>query len=588
MRSLLTCAAISALTACASVQTPDWMPGGDARAPAHPGQFMVASADPRATEAGLKVLREGGSAVDAAVAVQAVLSLVEPQSSGVGGGAFMLHYDQDKDKLSVYDGRETAPASATAEMFLNADGEPMGFPEAYWGGRSVGVPGVMALLGKAHDAHGELPWSDLYGDAIELADNGFEVSPRLAMWLGRLESRGAADIDPVSGAYFYDEDGKARAEGDLLKNPDYAETLRLTAAEGAGAFYTGPIAEKIAKAVTGAATDPRPMTLEDLETYEAVERTPICGDYRSFDVCTMPPPTSGGVFILQALSMLEKFDIGAMEPHSPEAIHLIIEASRLAFADRQKYLGDPDFVEIPVEGLLSPDYLETRAALIDPEQALTEVEAGSPELFQTTDQSTLDRAPDDSPDRPSTSHFSIIDADGNVVSMTTTVQAAFGSLIMTGGFLLNNELTDFAFTPEQDGALVANAPAPGKRPRSSMTPTIVFDESGDVHTVIGSPGGSSIYNYVLKTLVGVLDWDLSMQEAIDLANITLPRGAPAIEENGAGVDQATLEALAAMGHEISSRELASGLNGFRITSIGFDGGADKRREGTAEASQLSE
>ncbi len=553
-----------ALSACATTMS-DPAPKG-----------MVAAADPRAVDAGLAVLARGGNAVDAAMAVQAVLGLVEPQSSGLGGGAFALVWMAEEGRLYAYDGRETAPASATPEQFLDADGKPLSYRDAVFGGKSVGVPGLVAMMDLLHRDHGALDWSTLYDDAIALGDNGFAISDRLAMMITLFPPTKEM---PATNAYFFDENDEPYPAGHVIVNTAYADTLRTIASEGAAGFYTGPIAEAIADAVTNAPRNAMPMTLEDIAGYEAKRRDPICVEYRVWSVCGMSPPTSGGIAVGQILGMLEPFDVGALDPSGPEFIHLMGEAARLAYADRAMYVGDSDFVDVPVAGLLNKEYLAARSALIDPAAPLDEAKAGDPWAYMAeADQA---RAPDVSPEYAGTSHFSIVDGDGNVVSMTTTIESLFGSHLMAAGFFLNNELTDFSFEPRRDGALVANAVMAGKRPRSSMSPTIVFDADGAPYFAIGSPGGSRIPLYVTKALIGVLDQGLSVQDAVALPNhADRNRGSLELERDTA-LD-AVVPALEAKGHEIRRSRMTSGLNGIRITPEGLEGGADPRREGTAD------
>lgn len=547
-----------------------------------PGRYFVASADPRATEAGLAILARGGSAADAAVAVEAMLTLVEPQSSGFGGGGFMLYFDQETGQLHAYDGRETAPASARPDMFLTANGERMPGRQAVVGGLSVGVPGVVAMLGLAHDAHGKLPWSALFDDAIEKSENGFIVSPRLSRVIGAFPR--LSEI-PASRAYFFDETGAPRAPGTLLRNPDYADVLRAVAANGPAAMYDGPIAQAIVDAVNNAPFNPTTMTLDDIRAYEPKERQPVCLDYRKYTVCAMSPPTSGGPAVLQILGILENFDMGALEPWGADALHLYLEATKLAYADRNRYVGDPDFVDVPVEGMLNKEYLATRAALIDPGRAQRPA-AGDPTAFMPSRDARLDYADDASLELPSTTHFSIVDADGDVVSMTATIESGFGSHLMALGMPLNNQLTDFSFVPEQDGRPVANAVAPGKRPRSSTAPTIVFDENGQFYAAIGSPGGSRIIGYVAKTLLGVLDWELSMQEAVDLGNVVAPYVTAELEEGYFSED--IVADLRSRGHEVRLRRVGSGLYGVRVVNGAFDAGVDGRRDGAAGEGALED
>jgi gamma-glutamyltranspeptidase/glutathione hydrolase len=511
-------------------------------------RFMVAAAHPLAVEAGYDVLKRGGSAVDAAIAVQMALGLAEPQASGLGGGAFLLVWDEKKKRLHSYDGRETAPAAAKPDRFLRPDGKPMALREAIPGGRSVGTPGVLRLLELAHRRHGRLPWADLFQPAIAAAERGFPMTPRLHGWLERIE--GLKD-DPAARSLFYGGDGRPKPVGTMLVNPEYAATLRLLAREGAGAFYRGPVAADIVRTVRAKAGD---LSLEDLASYRAVEREPVCGPYHAVRVCSMGPPSSGGTAVLQILGLLERTGFDRAPPKSEEAVHLFAEARRLAFADRAKYLGDPDFVRVPVQALLSQNYLGKRAKLIGARaMALPlpgDLESG-------------------------TSHLSIVDAAGNAVSMTTTIEAPFGSRLMVRGFVLNNELTDFDFTPGS-----ANEVRGGKRPRSSMSPSIVFGPGGRVEIVIGSAGGAYIIGDTAKALVGMLDWKLDVQAAIDLPNfggrgdaVEIEPG-PMLERLGPG--------LRALGHAVRPREFPSGLHGIERVPGGWRGGADPRREGTAK------
>lgn len=544
------------------------------------GQWFIAAANPYAVEAGAEILKRGGSAVDAAIATQAALGLVEPQSSGLGGGAFLLHFDPATDKLEAYDGREVAPASATPDRFIGSDGAPMKFYDAVASGLSVGVPGAVRMLALAHQEHGRLAWRETLAPAEKLARDGFAVSPRLNKLLGQTPR---LKTFPAAQAYFYDEAGAPRAVGHILKNPAYADTLRRLMDHGAEAFYAGPVAQSIVDAVA-AAPNPGGMTLADIAAYRPVKREAVCGPYRQLKICSMPPPSSGGVTLLQTLGMLAKFDLAAAGPGSKESLHLIFEASRLAYADRARYLADQDqaakagglTAEEVIAGLLDEDYVAARAALIDPAKAAATVEAGDPALF--TRRRTGALGLDASAELPSTSHFTIVDAEGRVVSMTTTVEFAFGSHIMASGMILNNQLTDFSFLPTRDGAPVANAVAPGKRPRSSMTPTVIFDEDGDLWGAIGSPGGPAIIGYVAKSLIAMADWGKSAQEAFDLPNVVYPREQPVVEKGKYSPE--VIEALKALGHPVMERDLDSGLHGFRIDKNGrFDGGADRRREG---------
>ncbi len=534
-------------------------------------RHMVAAGHPLAAEAGRQILRAGGTAVDAAIAVQAVLGLVEPQSSGIGGGAFLLHWDQAVRQTTAYDGREAAPASATPDLFLGADGQPMGFREAFTGGRAVGVPGVIAMLALAHEKHGKLAWADLFAPAIKLAEQGFPVSARLRLMIGAMPKLSA--FAKARALYFTaDEPPQPLPLGAVLRNPDYAHSLRAIAANGPRAFYTGPLAQSMVDAV---AAQGGTLSLDDLARYQAKQRAPVCGPYRDYKVCGMPPPTSGGVAVLQILGMLQNFEMSALAPGSVEALHLLAQAGRLAYADRSLYLADDDAVEVPVKGLISPRYLAARARLMRiGRTAPAPAQAGQPERH-----ASAEYAPSPDGAFPSTTQVSIIDGQGNAVSMTSSVEAPFGSHVMAGGFILNNQLTDFSFVPQIDGRPVANAVAPGKRPLSSMAPTLVFDKNGALYASLGSPGGTRIIGYVAQTLAGLLDWNLDMQAAIDQPRVINRNGALELEAGTA------LEALAprftALGHRVEIQPTFSGVQGIRVTGGRLEGGADKRREGVA-------
>ncbi|MEM8937069.1 MAG: gamma-glutamyltransferase [Pseudomonadota bacterium] len=547
-------------------------------------QWFISAANPYAVAAGAQILEQGGSAVDAAIATQVVLTLVEPQSSGLGGGAFMLHYDPATKLLESYDGREVAPASATPDRFLDDNGDPMDFYEAVTSGLSVGVPGVVRMMEQAHQDHGVLEWSALFQEGERLATDGFAMPERLhgaLAWLPRMKAT------PAARAYFYGEDEEPHPVGHILKNPEFAETLRAISDGGADAFYAGPIAKAIVEAVN-AGPNPGGMTLDDIAAYQPTKRVPVCGPYRTYTVCSMGPPSSGGVTVLQILALLSRFDLSASEANSADALHLIFEASKLAYADRNQYLADNETLEKAgglssadvIQGLLNKDYLAARADLIDADAAALGVKAGDPAPFiDAAGQTNWERlGADASPEPPSTSHFSIVDGAGRVVSMTSSVEFIFGSHKMAAGMILNNQLTDFSFLPERDGVPVANAVGSGKRPRSSMSPVIVFDEEGDVWAALGSPGGPAIIGFVAKTLVGMIDWGLSTQDAIDLGNVVYPRGKPMLEEGK--FDPDIVANLEARGHDIVQRELTSGVHGFRVSTDGaIDGGADPRREG---------
>ncbi len=530
---------------------------------------MVAAASPMAVEAGLAVLRRGGSAVDAAVAVQAVLGLVEPQSSGLGGGAFMVFYDARTHAVTAYNGRETAPAAAFPDMFLGPDGKPLAFYTAVLSGRSTGVPGAIAMLSLAHAQHGRLAWKGLFGAAERLAAHGFVVPQRLAE---AARSKAPQADAPDAARYFTRADGLRIQAGDVLTNPAYAESLRRIAARGPAGLLGGPLAKAIV-ARTHEGDLPGTLTLDDLARYRPEAGPALCRPYRIYVVC-LPPAPSGGPGVLEALGLLERTDIAARGPADPQAWYLFSQASRLAYADRDRYVGDPDFVAVPVEGLLSAGYLDDRARLIGP------VAGPSPPPW--TPPGAGVRAPYRTPEPGGTSHFVVVDARGNVVSMTTTVESIFGSGRMVGGFFLNNQLTDFSFSPKDpDGAPAANAVAPGKRPRSAMSPTIVLDRQGRFVAALGSPGGPGIIAYDLKALVGLLDWKLPIQQAIDLPNL-IARGntydaeaAKLPPEVVAGLEARGVRLVAGTGAE------GSGLHGVEKIPGGYLGGADPRREGVA-------
>jgi gamma-glutamyltranspeptidase/glutathione hydrolase len=531
---------------------------------------MVAAAEPMAVDAGLAVLRRGGTAVDAAVAVQAVLGLVEPQSSSLSGGAFMVFYDAKTRTVSAYNGRETAPAGATPDMFLGSDGKPMPYVANILSGRSTGAPGAIAMLDLAHRQHGALPWSSLFGDAERLADQGVPVPARLADAANN--PRIAAARTPDATAYFTKPDGSRIRRGDILKNAAYAATVRKIAADGPAAILTGPIAADIvAKVHEG--ERPGSMTLADLAAYRPKAEPALCRPYRVYLVCT-PPAPSGGPAVLEALGLLERTDIAKRGPADPQGWYLFSQASRLMYADRDRYMGDPDFVAVPTEGLLDKGYLDARARLIGP--------AAGPPPEPGVPPGAPARAPDRTPEPGGTTHLVIVDADGNVVSMTTTVESPFGSGRMVDGFFLNNQLTDFSFSPANaDGTPAANAVAPGKRPRSAMSPTLVLDRQGRFVAAMGSPGGPAIVAYDLKTVVGVLDWKLPVQAAADLPNL-IARGAVYDAEIGK-FPPGVVEGLAARGVALSEGFGAegSGVQAIEAVPGGYRGAADRRREGVA-------
>jgi gamma-glutamyltranspeptidase/glutathione hydrolase len=582
----------AAPTAAATPAAPELPSGWTTKSTQYAERDMVAAANPLAVDAGVQMLAQGGSAVDAAIAVQMMLTLVEPQSSGIGGGAFLMHYEPSTRALVAWDGRETAPAAATPDQFLDANGKPLEFTKAVDGGLSVGTPGVMKLFEVVHAKHGKLPWAKLFEPAIALAESGFPVSPRLYTMIAGTAAR--LCTQKAAAAYFLKAGTcEAKDEGTPLKNPELAATLRALASGGAKAFYGGPIAEAMVDAVQSHPTNPGRLTLADLAAYTPKERTPVCGEYRGYRLCGMPPPNSGAIAVLQTLGILQHFDVARLAPNSADAVHLIAEAYRLAFADRAKYVGDPDFVQVPVAGLLDPAYLKARAGEIRMDRSLGAAAAGVPPGATT-------RGLDQSLSLPSTSHLAIVDRDGRMVNMTTTIENGFGSLQMVKGFLLNNQLTDFSLAPlDAEKRPIANRVEPGKRPRSSMAPTTVFGPSGEVEAIVGSPGGSNIIQYVTKTLVGIIDWKLDIQQAIDLPNFGAQTTATTTLEKGtllAGLEAA----LAGRGHTIAIADINSGLQGIvfngtrangqpgalaRAPGKGrWAGGADPRREGAARGS----
>jgi gamma-glutamyltranspeptidase/glutathione hydrolase len=552
-------------------------------------QFAVASANPLSTDAGYQVLKAGGSALDAAIAVQLVLGLVEPQSSGIGGGAFLLH-SSGRD-VTAWDGRETAPAAADEKLFLGADGKPMAFHDGVVGGRSVGVPGTVRMLEQAHKVHGRLPWAELFQPAILLAEQGFQVSPRLNTLL---KNEQHLKKDPVAAAFFYDAAGNPWPVGHVLKNPEYAAVLKGIAARGASALLEGPVAQAIVDKVTKHPTNPGQMTLADLAGYQPKRRAPLCFDYpvapaaRTYEICGFPPPSSGAIAIGQILGILARTPAAQMKPGAdglPTAdwLHYYTDAARLAFADRAQYVADPDFVQPPVGSwmsLLAPAYLQSRAALIGA-QSLKLAQPGNPGAVKTS------HAP--MPDQPEygTSHISIVDGYGNALAMTTTIEDQFGARQMVKGFLLNNELTDFSFAPaDAQGQPIANRVQPGKRPRSSMAPTLVFEKGADgtrgpLVMSAGSPGGALIIHYTAKTLYGVLNWGLTPQQAINLPNFGSTNGPSVLEEKRFA--PATVEALRTRGAEVREMNMTSGLQALTRAEVHgkklWLGGADPRREG---------
>ena len=546
-------------------------PATDSRPPFRAARQMVAAAHPLAAEAGLEMLRQGGTAVDAAIATQAVLTLVEPQSSGIGGGALLMHWNAGRRRVSAWDGRETAPAAATPNLFMKADGTSLSFYEAVLSGRSVGVPGVMPMLAAAHAAEGRLPWATLFAPALRLAEEGFPISPRLAAQVAADAER--LKRNPAATAYFFAADGTPHPAGFRLRNPALAGTFRALAERGAAALQTGPIAAEIVAAVGSHGGQGNGMTAADLAAYAPKQREALCGPYRTFVICGFPPPSSGGVAMAQILGVLEHFPLSRLDPRGLDAAQLVGEASRLAFADRAAYLADADFVPVPLAGLLDPTYLTGRAQLVDPDRAIPTPRAGNPNWREAR------LAPQPLQPEFGTSHMSIVDAAGNAVSMTTTVEDAFGARLMVGGFFLNNELTDFSFRPEVGGRPVANRVQGGKRPRSSMSPTLVFQRDGTLFAAVGAPGGARIIGYVARALTGLLDWRLDPQAAVSLphigtvgAGLELEAGTPLV---------ALVPGLEERGQVVAVREMNYGLQAIVVIPGGLLGGADPRREGVA-------
>lgn len=531
---------------------------------------MVVAANPLATAAGSAMLAAGGTATDAAIAMQLMLGLVEPQSSGIGGGLFMLHFAGKEQLLQTIDGRETAPKAVHPDWFME-HGKVMDWHRAYVGGKSVGSPGVIRALAKAHQQWGKLPWATLFEPAIAAAEQGFVVSPRLAMLLHIYQDGGLSHF-PASKEYFYPQ-GKALKAGQLLKNPAYAATLRRIAKEGENAFYSGENAKALVTAVNTAPVNPGKLSLHDLATYQAVERAPLCRPYREYRVCGMAPPSSGSLAVLQILGILEQFELKKLKPNSVQALHLFAQASRLAFADRERFLADPAFSQVPVDGLLAKDYLRQRASLINLKQDAASVNAGEPK-------GAAPLASSQAIEFENTSHLSVVDKNGNAVSMTTSIENAFGSGLWVNGYLLNNQLTDFSLDARKDGLWVANRVEAGKRPRSSMAPMMVFNQKGELVLLAGSPGGSRIIDYVAQSLVAMLDWQLDPQQAADLPKVTHRNDFLALEQ---GTElELLLPKMRDLGYQPKAVELNSGLHLIKKSADGWQGGADPRREGMAQ------
>ena len=554
--------------ACAQ-SPPEAASGWQDKPPVHARHQMVVAAHPVAAAAGAAVLDAGGNAIDAAIATQLVLNVVEPQSSGIGGGAFILHYDRSSRRLRVYDGREVAPAGADEKLFLDQAGQPMRFVDALVGGRSVGVPGVVRLLEAVHRRHGRLPWARLVEPAEQRAREGFAISPRLNLLL---ESDRFLRADPQARSLYYQADGRARSTGDILRNPALAAVLQRLAREGSRAFYEGEVAQSMVRTVTAHPTAPGSLSLADLAAYRVIEREPLCRAFLEHRVCTLPPPSSGGVTLLQMLGMLEHLPIAALPPGQLMTVHLFSESGRLAFADRDRYLADPAFVSVPVGALLDGRYLADRRELIDARRSMRVAKAGQVVAGAAWAAGTQ-------LDMPSTTHFSIVDRAGNAVAMTSTIESAFGSRTMVEGFLLNNQLTDFSFQPIRDGAPVANRVQPGKRPRSTMTPTMVFDARGRLEMLVGSPGGSWIANYVAQVLMLRYLQQLPLQAAVSMPHWGSRNGMTEIERGSTA--ETLIEPLRLLGHEVRTLDLTSGLHVIERDGAGWVGVADPRREGIA-------
>jgi len=528
--------------------------------------YMAVTANAYATDAAAEILQLGGNALDAAIAAQWVLNLVEPQSSGIGGGGFMLHWDAQRRRVSAWDGRERAPRSASADFARRPDGSPAKFSEILATGKAVGVPGLVAMLEAAHRRHGKLKWARLFLPAFRLAENGFAISPRLHLLL---RDDPLLRRDAAARALYYQESGEARPVGEILRNPEFAATLRDIATAGADALHQGATADRIAVMVGRRGGE---LTAQDMSDYRPRQRDAICGLYRRWRICGMPPPSSGGIGVLQLLGLLERSSAQAHDPAAPDHAHLFAEAGRLVYADRARYLADPDFVPVPQRAMLEPEYLRQRAKLMDSRHSMGIAAPG--ELPQSHAQ-----ADDNAPELPATTHVSIVDQAGNAVALTSSIESAFGSRIQVGGFLLNNQLTDFSFTSERDGRTVANRLEPGKRPLSSMAPTFVFDAGGRLHAVLGSPGGGRIINYVARTLVALLDGGLDPAKAISLPHVGNRNGATEIEL-GRVPEELALE-LERRGHKLHRTDMTSGLHLIVRGGDAWVGAADPRREGVA-------
>jgi gamma-glutamyltranspeptidase/glutathione hydrolase len=553
------------LASCATASDPAPAGGTEARG-------MVSAADPRAAEAGRWILNQGGNAADAAIAIQIALTVVEPQSSGIGGGGFFVYHDQKSGRVFTYDGREKAPDSASPRWFFGPDGKPLPYRQAIPGGKSVGVPGNIRMMALAHSRHGRLPWAKLFEPAIRLARDGFALTPR-----GRnaiVNSRDLAGLSEWGRANLFGPDGEAKPVGTVMRNPELARLLENVASRGPDYFYVGPAAEALVRTVRGAPRNPSTMVVGDLAAYEAKERPPVCAPYRGYRICGMGPPSSGATTVYATLKQLERFDLRGLGKDNPVAWHLIGNSMRLAFADRDAYLADPDFVPVPVAGLMDPAYLRSRSMLISTDRAIDKAVAGRPAGAPRVTAGLVNEV-------PSTSHMAAADGSGNVASVTSTIEGAWGSGLTVNGMFLNNELTDFSIVPELDGAPVANRVEGGKRPRSSMSPTIVYGPDGKVRLAVGAAGGPTIIAQVAKAIIAVIDWDLSAQEAIALPTLFAP-GDSLMVERGTSLE-AMIPALQALGNKAAPMNPGFKANAIEWVNGGWRGGADPRSEGVALA-----
>jgi gamma-glutamyltranspeptidase/glutathione hydrolase len=539
-------------------------------APARAERGMVSAADPRAAEAGLEILRQGGSAADAALATMIALTVVEPQSSGIGGGSFLVHHDSASGRVTTFDGREKAPAAASPTYFFGPDGKPMSHDDAVPGGLSVGVPGNMRQAALIHERHGRLAWAKLFAPAIRLAREGFAITPRMRRAL--VNNKELAALTPWGRNQFYDAAGEAKAVGTVLRNPDLAALLERLASRGADSFYVGPDAQALVRTARGAPVNPSILTEGDLTSYEAKERDAVCGSYRGYRICGMGPPSSGATTVFAILKQVERFDLRALGPDSPTAWHLIGESMRLAYADREAFIGDPDYVRVPVAGMTDPAYLAARSRLISPDRSLGEAKAGTPPGAPRVTAAADGEV-------PATSHMVAVDRQGNVASLTSTIEGPFGSGLTVNGFFLNNELTDFSSAPEIDGAPVANRVEGGKRPRSSMSPTVAYGPDGKVRIAVGAAGGPTIIAQVAKTLIAVLDWDMSAQDAIALP-VIMGVGDRILVEKGTRLE-GMIPALTALGDRASAFAPGFKANAIEWRDGRWAGGADPRSEGVA-------